>query len=254
MNKERQLLPIFNMIGMATVYHFQPWLSKHTDNFKGSLAWSTRLVERLRREELIQPVTIYPYIRRTFRYNAFYSIKPNKIANRDIEHQSGLIDVLMAFLFLYKDYEIQIDYEPKLRARGRVYRPDALVKMIKGFNEYHFIVEFERTRGEKAIYEEKLLLNEKMPSFKDLGLSPKTKILYIYSHEWMSVFWRPNQYDKIPEAKKAIGLIERKFPNIIKFAKDLPDHKYRFIPYHQFFRLNEAIWTTPKGNKIKLIQ
>lgn len=256
MNSERALIPIFNKIKMATVYHSVPWLSSQAKTFKGSLLASTLQIGKLRKDKIIRPVEIVPYSGRSWRQNTFYSLKPDSITNSHIEHQFGLIDVLMAFLYLYKDFELEIEYTPKLKAAGVIYRPDALVKMrsLDG-REYHFLIEYERTRNPKAILEEKLLKNEQMPSFKSLGLSEHTKILYIVGHEWFNVFWRPLEYDR-PEVVRGIDAMQSRFSNlldIVNKSKKLPDHKYRFLPAHQFTRLNETVWITPKGNKVNLI-
>ena len=98
-----------------------------------------------------------------------------------------------------------------LTKASSVYRPDAIVKMrnLAG-QSYCFIIEFERTRNAKAIYDEKLRHNEKMPSFKELGLPGYTKILYVCSHEWMNVFLRPMQYEK--EDKRGIEAIAAMTP------------------------------------------
>jgi len=253
MNSERALLPIFKKIQMATVYHFTPWLSGDATTFRGSLIWTTRQFSRLKVQKLIRPVDIYPYFGRKWRHNTFYSIKPDKLANSHVEHQSGLIDVLMAFLYLYRDYEIDIEYTPKLKDHNGVYKPDAIVKMksLEG-KEYHFMVEFERTRSAEAIYKEKLLKNEQMKPFKHYGLADNTKILYICGHEWMNVFARPIQYAD-PENQRGIQAINKQFELLISKAKNLPDHKYRFLPYHEFPDLDKAEWITPKGNRVRLI-
>ena len=158
---------------MATVFHFQPWISRDSQNFNGSLSVPYRYVQRLTKEGLIKPVEVYPYIHKTFRHNQFYALKPgHKISNFILEHQFGLIDVLMAFIYLYPEYEIDIKFTPKLEAAGKVYKPDALISMVSPIGKkYDFIIEFERTRNPIAVYNEKLLKNEQMPPFKDMGLS-----------------------------------------------------------------------------------
>jgi len=254
MNSERLLLPIFKKIQMATSYHFAPWLSPNATTLNGYLLWSMLQINLLRAQGLIREVEIYPYFGKKWRYNTFYSIKPNKIANSHIEHQSGLIDVLMAFLYLYRDHEIEIDYSPKLKDKNGIYRPDALVKMrdMDG-KEYHFLIEFERTRSAEAIFKEKLTKNEQLRPFKEYGLSEHTKILYICGHEWMNVFWRPIQYKTEPQALRGIQATNKQLELLMKKAKNLPDHKYRFLPYHYFVELNKMVWTTPKGNSVSLI-
>lgn len=223
---------------MATIYHFQPWITKSAKTFLSALSAPTDQFNKLKKQNLIKPVKVYPYLRNPFRYNQFYSLVPDKIANSMIEHQSGLIDVLMAFIYLYPDFDVNIKYTPHLMANGKIYKPDALVKLddFKG-NQYDFIIEFERSRNPIAIYNEKLAKNEKMPSFKELGLSQYTKILYIYCHERFNVFNRPIQYD-LPEVKLPLQALNSGFASLMNIAAKLPDHKYRFLPYHQFNQLD----------------
>lgn len=254
MNTELTLLPIIKKLKMATVYHFQPWTIKTSKNFTASLLWPTKLFGILRKQELIKPVTVYPYIGRTFRHNTFYSHKADSISIRELDHQFGLTDVLMAFIQVYPDHDVEIQHVPVLKLKEGNYRPDAIVKMTdRDQKEFHFIIEFERSRGEEAIYKDKLTKNERMPSFKELGLSEHTKILYIYAYERFNVYWRPNQYD-LPHILQTIDTQNKKFEKLLKRASKLPDHKYRFLPYHQFVDLNKKVWSTPKGNRVSLIQ
>jgi hypothetical protein len=253
MNKERDLLPVIERVRMATIYHFQPWTIKTSKNFVGSLLWPTKMFARLRKQEAIKPVVIYPYSGRTYRNDTFYSIKADSLSVRELHHQFGLTDVLMAFIYAYPDYDVEITHLPCLKVDGKIYKPDALVKLTdRNLKEYTFIIEFERSRNEEAIYKEKLLKNERMKSFKESGLSEHTKILYVYAYERFDVFWRPNQYE-LPNVLEAIDTQNRKFDRLINKARNLPDHKYRFLPLHKFSRLNEQVWTTPKGNRVSLI-
>lgn len=245
------MLPVLNKVQMATVYHFQPWLARQSKDFLGAMSRPTRQINKLFKEGLIKRVEIYPPIRKTYRYDTFYSITPRKIANREIEHQSGLIDVLMAFIYLYPDYDIRIDYTPLLKWGNEAYKPDAIIRLASAdlSKRYCFIVEFERSRDAAAIYKEKLLKNERMPDFERLGLPSMTKILYVYAYERFNVFWRPNQYQ---EHFDMLSFEDHRFQSLPSRAKNLKK-PYLFMKYSDFYRLNEPVWHHPKGNRVQLI-
>jgi len=241
-----------NILGLATVYTFQPW-NQRAETLGGSLLTATRTIKKLKKQELIKQLEHYPYNGRSFRHNTFYApiaSKLNKIAYRELEHQFALLDVLAAFVYLYEDYDIVIDYLPLFKHKGRPYRPDAIVR-LKGDKEYVFIIELERSRSAQAIYKEKLLKNKAM-SFKEMGLPSQTKYLYIYAHERFNVYWRPMQYSE-PKAYATIAMQESGFKHLLEVAQDLPDHSFRFLPLHRFTELDQPIWQTTKGNRVKLI-
>ncbi|MEI6595999.1 MAG: hypothetical protein WCO28_10590 [Bacteroidota bacterium] len=191
---------------MATISHFQPWRIKSATDLVGSMRHPTKLFDKLVRDKLIQPVTIYPYSGRFAKQINFFSTKATSLAFRELDHQFGITEILMAFIYSYPEYDIEIEHTPVLKMKEGNYRPDAIVKMTdKNLRNYHFIVEFERSRTAKAIYNEKLVKNERMPSFKELGLSSNTKILYIYAYERFDLRWRPLQYQE-PHILEAIDL------------------------------------------------
>ena len=92
---------------------------------------------------------------------------------QNFPHQFGLIDALCGLYFPFRDeYDILITY-PSTSNSLDGYKPDAIVKYRHKLDgrEYDFILEFERTRTPRAIFEEKIRLNEKITNFRKYGLS-----------------------------------------------------------------------------------
>jgi len=168
-----------------------------------------------------------------------------------LQHESAKIDVLLGFLYLYPDYDIEIDYNLNMEIKkGDVYNPDAYIKMISPDDKvYEFIIEIERSRDWPEIRKEKLNRNENLKPLDLYGLSNPTKFLYIYCGNF-EPFIRPVDY---PNYKIEIERLNRKFKRFKKFTYNLKD-RYLFTPITNFTRLNEAVWLDIKGNPRKLIQ
>jgi len=111
-------------------------------------------------------------------------------------------------------------------------------------------VEFERTRTPKAIFEEKIRLNEKITNFRKYGLSKQIKFLYVFTTENFDVTTRSVEYS---EYRPMIQRVEKQFGQLLRMAQKLPDYKYRFALLHQFKEFERAVWVIPSGRKVKLI-
>lgn len=197
---------------------------------------------------------------------------PNIMASSMAMHQSGIRDILWGFIFLYPDYEVSIKFEPEypflektyFKRLGKTsyndfnnvlsYRPDALVKLISRDNkkEYDFLIELERTKRPIEIKKGKFDKIESLNLFSTYGLSENTKILIFYSYEKYNVYSRPLEYSN-PIVKKEIDAVKSRIEQLLNYAKPYPNHKYRIIPFHDFYKLNEAVWYTPQGRRVKLI-
>ncbi len=265
-NKELETLNIIARVGMATVYHFQPWTVTNAGDLNKSLQWPTRIFNRLVKAELITPLQIYPTIGRQYRYNTFFvpTAKGYKVANikykykdgialTNLHHQFGLIDICISLIKCFPDYSVTFEYDRVLKFPGYNYKPDAIahLKDSKG-KVYNYIIEFERSRSPKSIYLDKLAKNHKMTDFDDFDLSKYTKFLYVFTNEWYRVFNRPIEYED-HKINNEIQSVENDFFLLTAFGQYIEDYKFRFLPYHQFTRLAEPIWVTPKGNKVSLI-
>jgi len=102
----------------------------------------------------------------------------------------------------------------------------------------------------KAIFEEKIRMNEKITNFRKYGLSKQTKFLYVFTNENFDVTKRPVEYH---EYRPMIARVEKEFGHILRMAKKLPIHKYRFALLHQFKEYDKSVWFSPTGHKMKII-
>lgn len=266
----------------ATVYNFQPWtaVNKQAD-LKSSLHYPDNLMKDLRRTKIVNQVPVYPVgeEKRNARHNTFYTLKSfssehvsqsqtynGTIALDMRRHQSGLMDILLSFINLYPDYTIEIDckkefeYQKKITdSMGRKYSvkrkylPDAFIKLTSpDQKEYHFIIEFERTKSNDQIRKEKFKTCNELNKFGTYGLSRYTKFLFFFTYEIYNVYARPIEYHK-EEVKKHQQAVEYRLNSLIKDSKDLLNDCYRFLPFHNFYCLNEPIWLTKDLKKIALI-
>ena len=160
--------------------------------------------------------------------------------------------MLCELYFPFRDkYDITITY-PSTANSLDGYKPDAIVRYRHKLEnkEYDFILEFERTRAPKAIFEEKIRLNEKIKNFRKYGLSKQTKFLYVFTTENFDVTTKPVEYH---EYRPMIQRIEKQFVQLLRLTGKLPDHRYRFALLHQFKEFKKAVWMTPSGRRTKLI-
>ena len=113
----------------------------------------------------------------------------------------------------------------------------------------HFL-EFKRTRTPKAIFEEKIRVNEKVTNFRKFGLSKQTKFLYAFTPENFDVTMRPVEYN---EYRPMIHRVENQFGQLLRLAGKLPDHRYRFALLHQFKEFERVVCVMPGGRRAKII-
>ena len=222
--------------------------------------------EELERDGLVMPVRKYGYLRDERYRHTFWQVtkegaqalgyeRYTPIGRKSVQnfpHQFGLIDVLSGLYYPFRDeYDILITY-PSTANSLEGYKPDAIIKYRHKTEEksYDFLVEFERTRTPKAIFEEKIRMNEKITNFRKYGLSKQTKFLYIFTNENFDVTKRPVEYHGY---RHMIQRVEKEFTHFLRLANKLPDHRYRFALLHQFKEFNKPVWFSPAGNKMKII-
>lgn len=269
----------------ATVYNFQPWTSKNKNSkLKDSLQDPGKLIKKLMKSETVVKVPVYPPFeeKRHFRDNTFYALNGslNKKYNTKYDiylgqiaadlrrHQSGLIDIFLAFINLYPDYEIEIDWNRRFPYKKKIdnpypryidkfrennYVPDGVVKLTsRDMKEYYFIIEFERTKTAEQIRRDKFKVCNSLGKFETYGLSRYTKFLIIYTYELYNVYSRPIEYDQ-EEIKIQQQAVDHRLHNLIKTSQELISDTFRFMSFHNFYRLNETVWFNNKLEKVRLI-
>ena len=268
-------------IPYATIYNFQPWTRKKSDDLQSSLQHPGKIFKTLSDKKIVNKVAVYPYDedKRNFRKTTFYTLKVlsggslshsqtynGQIAYDMLRHQSGLMDILLAFINLYPDCLIDIDckkefpYKRKIKdARGnyniydRTYCPDAFIKLTTPNNkEYHFIIEFERTKSHEQIRKDKMEICNSLNKFGTYGISRHTRFLFFYTYELYNVFARPVEYNN-PEIKKYQNSVEYRLNSLINDSQHLLNDNYLFLPFHDFYLLNKPIWLNSKKEKRMLV-
>lgn len=245
-------------LGFATPGNFLPFLTT-TKNFAAAKNWPNKIFNGFLRNNppLIREVKVYNriYALQSLR-DTFYSltqagidalelkskqIDPKSISK--IDHESGLNDILLGFIYGFPGYEVEIDRVKKLGD----YKPDAIVKLIGEEKQYTFIIEFERSRCWEAIRKEKLYpLKDFKPERYDLP--NYTKILIVYAWERFNVFKRPIEWTP------SIVELQKKHFRRFKHYTDKLTKIFLFASFHDFTRLNESVWQTIDGSPRKLIQ
>lgn len=257
---QKQILEAFRVVRMATPYHFQTWTHRRTKDLRTGVTGANNHLKNLLALGLIKPIEIYPKYEKPRRRATFYQLTDegkqqagtkergrDRISAKMVEHESALIDILLAFHMLYKDYRVEIEYPEKGRKQDGAVNPDAVVKLKGLDSEYHFIVEMERCDTFADIRNEKIARYNKF-DFSKLGLSKRTRVLIVYTNRYYNVFARP--MEKNPDNHKVEQELDRLLDTM---PKDIKSH-FRFLPFHDFHILNQVIWRTPDGGYTKLIQ
>ncbi len=263
-NAKRRLLKALYDLKFATIYNLA--FDSRGATKDSCLVGTGRHIAQLEQDGLVMPVRKYGYLRderyrhtfwqvtkegaQALGYEQYTSIGRKSVQN--FPHQFGLIDVLCGLYFPFRDeYDIMITY-PSTANSLDGYKPDAIVKYRHKLDnrQYDFILEFERTRTPRAIFEEKIRMNEKIKNFRKFGLSKQTKFLYVFTTENFDVTKRPVEYS---EYRPMIRRVEKQFGQLLRMTGKLPDHRYRFALLHQFKEFNRTVWFSPNGHKMKII-
>lgn len=280
MTTEEKLLSQLAKIPYATVYNFQPWTAKTTD-LLNSLQWPDKILRRLYKNKIVDRMPLYPEeeVKRNYREHTFYTVRGERkkgtlgflgnLSLSNVRHESGLMDILLAFINLYPDYEIEIDTTPEMpytrtyndsraikREFKKTYCPDAIIRMTSPEGrEYNFIIEFERTKTHQQIRSEKFNTIPLLNRFHTYGLNKYTKFLFVYSYEFYNIYTRPSEYNR-PEVQKHHQAIEGRLKTLIKTSRDydyLTQDIYYFLPFYDFYRLDKGVWLDRMARPVSLI-
>lgn len=179
------------------------------------------------------------------RLDEFKKIKEYKgITNA--RHESIVKDIALAFLRLYPEYLISLKFGKIIDdIRSDIY---ISMKTPDEKKEYHYIVEVERKREAGRTY------NEKIKRYENLkfGSKDKTRILIVWTNTSYDNYWRPQEYG-LPDVINKLSFQNIQFEYLLSLSKNLPEFRYRFMCFTDFYRLNEAVWIKPGGDKTKLI-
>lgn len=179
--------------------------------------------------------------RQDYKYKG-YPKSPNNIM-----HESMKFDIALAFLRLYPNALMSFRYDYSFYGL----RPDVVIK-IEGKTTRYFLVEIERKKTIDRVFKEKIKKYEemfyKMQRNKSHNISQFT-VLFVYTNIWYNVFLRPQQYDSYTDE---ITFLQEKTKELARLAKNL-QHKYLFMPFPDFYKLNEPVWYNTDCNKTSLV-
>lgn len=164
----------------------------------------------------------------------------------NIMHESAKFDVALSFVRLYRDWDVKIEYKT-----FKGLRPDIFISMRRNGIILHFLVEIERKKDISRVIREKIKgqYKQKLKIKETRDDLPRVfSLLIVYSPLSYNPFTRPqemtgNIVQDIEDIKRDAYNLARygEMSNVLAIA--LPD----------FYRLNEAVWYTPSGTKVKLI-
>lgn len=268
MNHSKLLLNhLLDIGGVATLNNFY---SPKATTHKGGLLYTRKLFKSYIQDDFIEKIesigkpankareVFYcltkkgaDFIGRPEEYK--YRKYPRSPAN--IMHESMKFDTALAFLRLYPSYKFTFHYDSSFYG----VRPDIFVRIDnRGLKPYtrFFLVEIERKKTVDRVFNEKIKRYEEM--FKTIEKNKSHNIsqftaLFVYTDIWFDVFLRPQEYCD-PKVVNHIDCVNHLLHNLIKhYCKNLAEQRYRFIGFHNFYRLNEPIWYTPQGNRVSIL-
>ena len=173
------------------------------------------------------------------------------IAYSMLAHQSGVHDILVAFVKLFPYYDVTIQEQRVLKKDGYSYQPDAVIK-LRHYNtnrEYYFVLEFELSKAPNIIDKTKFKKLNRYGKFVDLP--EDTKILYVYS-EGFDNYLRPMQYND-PITERKLNSLRYSLITVWDYMKVYKNSPFFLMAFPDFTRLHEAVWRNWKGEWVKLI-
>jgi hypothetical protein len=172
----------------------------------------------------------------------------------NIMHESMKFDIALSFLRLFPSAKFTFRYDSSFYG----VRPDILIR-IESTNPKQLtrflLIEIERKKTVDRVFNEKIKRYEEL--FNAIEKKKSHNIhqfmaLFVYTDIWFDVFLRPQQYIE-PSIKNHIECVNSLIHHLVNhYCKYLPENRYRFMGYHNFYRLHEGVWYTPKGNRVSL--
>jgi protein involved in plasmid replication-relaxation len=263
MNKYKIILNhLLDLGGLATKNNFY---SPEATTLLGALIHTRKVFSELTKNKLIVALPTITRVRNLCQEQFFAITRLGaKFVDREIDykwrsipkspynimHESMVRDVGLGFMRNFPEYEFNINCNEKIES----IRPDLTIRM-KNQNtnkKYIFLIEVERKKSPDRVIREKLNNYEKVLSnlnFRKHRLNAPVKVLFVYASIDYNPFIRPQEYEKHRY------IIEKQKKQIQKLARNsrISEHRYAFLPFYQFHRLNEAIWLAPSGNNISVL-
>lgn len=266
MNRKLLLNHLLEIGGTATLNNLY---SQSAKTYKGSLLYTRKLFKAYLEDgfiEKIEPIgkpankcneVFYCLTKKGATYigrSSEYKYKKYPKSPNNIMHESMKFDIAVSFLRNFPHKKLTFRYDSSFYG----VRPDILIRVEsddpKEVTRF-LLVEIERKKTVDRVFNEKIKRYEEMfkaiVKNKSHNVSQFT-VLFVYTDIYYNVFSRPQQYSD-PYITNHIEHINTLIKNLIlNYCRYLPDMRYRFMPFNDFYRLHEPIWRTPLWNKVSL--
>lgn len=265
-NQKLVLNNLLDIGGIATLNNlYSPFAKTH----KGSLLYTRKLFKTYLSEGLIEKIepivrpgnkcteVFYCLSKRGANYigrSEEYKYKKYQKSPNNVMHESAKFDIALSFLRLFPHLKLTFRYDASFYG----VRPDIFIRIEsqspKEVTRF-LLVEIERKKTVDRVFHEKIKHYEEMFKAIDKNKSHNPQqftVLFVYTDIWFNIFLRPQQYHE-PYTIQKIEQVSNLVKNLVyHYCKYLPDTRYRFTAFHNFYRLHEAVWLTPLGNRIQL--
>lgn len=230
----RQLEILLKPLREFSAYTIQPWTDTKTPDFTCSLQMPSRHLKGLLDRKIIFPKAIVPAAYSNRRDFVFYSFHENEtFTYKEIDHRAMIADLAAAFNYYYPG--CSIEYEKLVKAQKTDIRAD----MVVTYDKYKWIVELERSLTPLQIRDIKIERYKR--------LTETAKVLFVYAPREYPFSLRPMQYGDYAE------IIGRSNKGIADLTGYFDKDYYLAMSFHNFHKLNKAVWYNSKGEKCQLI-
>ncbi|MBS1514083.1 MAG: hypothetical protein JSS63_03560 [Bacteroidetes bacterium] len=267
MNSRKILLN--NLLDIGGVGALNNFYSPNAVSYKGGLLYTRKLFKSYIEDGLIEKIepigkpmnkcreVFYCLTKNGARYigrTDEYKYKKYQKSPHNVMHESMKFDVALSFLRYFPNCKFTFRYDSSFYG----VQPDILVRIESTEPRQttrFMLVEIERKKTVDRVFNEKIKRYELM--FKAIGKNKSHNInqfivLFVYADIWFDVFLRPQQYTD-PVVINHIERISNLTRNlVIHYCKYLPENLYRFTGFHNFYRIHESVWLTPRGNRVQL--
>jgi len=267
MQVRKQLLN--NLLDIGGVATLNNLYSPDAQTYKGGLLYTRKLFKSYTEEGLIEKIdpigrpinkcreVFYCLTKNGARYIGRvdeYKYKKIQKSPHNIMHESMKFDVALSMVRLFPHCTFTFRYDSSFYG----VMPDILIRIESQSPKQvtrFLLVEIERKKTVDRVFNEKIKRYEAMFQAIEKNKSHNVNqftVLFVYTDIFFDVFLRPQQFNE-PYVIQRIEHINSLVRNLVHhYCKHLPDHRYRFTPFHTFHRLHEAVWLTPIGNRVQL--
>lgn len=262
-NRKLLLSHLLDIGGVATLNNLY---SPEAKSYKGSLLFTRNLFKSYLKDGLIKKIdfigkprnpsheVFYCLTKKGANYigrSDDYKFKNIQKSPNNVMHESMKFDVALAFLRLYPNLKMSFRYDMSFYN----VRPDIVIRLV-GNNPKDtrfFLVEIERKKTVDRVFNEKITRYEEMFNKMEKNKSHNTSqftTLFVYTDIWYNVFLRPQQYETVVNEQAQITEAVKRL--IKDYCSKLSSRRYLFMPFHNFYKLNDIVWYTSLSYKVSL--